>query len=106
MEQALMLRDKGHLVNVMHPHLNGNFLQTINGIKVEIGKIDNGKFSYYSIGRNVWIPGVKQHYFRALQKYSARWFEQYCKENGKPDVIHSHSAFLGGIVAAYISDKF
>lgn len=34
-----------------------------------------------------------------------REFEAYVKEHGKPDVIHAHSVFWGGIVAAHISKR-
>jgi len=35
-----------------------------------------------------------------------RQFDEYCSAHGKPDILHSHSALLGGEIAMAISQKY
>ena len=39
-------------------------------------------------------------------KRGCRQFEEYCSAHGKPDILHAHSALIGGEIAMAISQKY
>lgn len=44
--------------------------------------------------------------FRSFNKRMDKLYQEIVKKEGKVDIIHAHSAFWGGIAAAFISEKY
>ena len=44
--------------------------------------------------------------FRSFNKRMDKLYKEIVKKEGKVDIIHAHSAFWGGIAAAFISEKY
>ena len=66
--------------------------------------IDNGLTTYQYYYKGIFPRTTKINYLYFCQKAYEK-FKQYVLQNGKPDVIHAHSVFYGGIVARYISKR-
>lgn len=109
-EQARMLLNKGYKVGVLYPTLNSGF-NVKTSVKQFFKKnqptdfVDNGIPTMYSFSDPIVSSRFQKiNYllacFTAYNKYKA-----YTLKHGKPDVIHAHSVFIGGIVARYISRK-
>lgn len=100
-EQARMLQKKGFKVGILYPQHIGSFVQFLKKPYFSRKHFqDNGLFTIHSNTKTI-IPTIKGYYFNKLviEEYAKRSFENYCKEKGVPDIIHSHSIFWGGVVA-------
>ena len=64
----------------------------------------NGVITYT---REIWhYPRLKKFNQNNWFKSCERLFEEYLKENGRPDLIHVHSIILSGSFAEYIKRKY
>ncbi len=109
-EQTRMLLNKGYKVGILYTSYNSQF-NIKTALKQFVKKnqpddfVDNGIPTFYSFSNalvssrfqkiNYWFTCYK-----AFKKY-----KKYVHQYGKPDIIHAHSAFVGGWVARYISEK-
>jgi glycosyltransferase involved in cell wall biosynthesis len=99
-EQAQLLLRKGHQVTVIHPYLKGTFLGTLKNRKAEISQLNEFGIETIRIGIAPVLP-----YFKSLS------FNELCKKvrkvtiemHLKIDLIHSHSLYMGGIIAYDLS---
>ena len=66
--------------------------------------LDNGlvTYQYYYKGIIPKLTRINYWYF-CRQAYTK--FKDYVNKHGKPDILHAHSVFWGGIIARYISKK-
>jgi len=106
-EQARMLQKNGFKVGILYPNHNSSVLQFIKKpIFTRKQLDDNGLHTIYSNTKSIF-PTIKGYYINkiAIEKYAYRSYLNYCRENGTPDIIHSHSVFWGGVVAYYIFQK-
>ena len=110
-EQARALQKAGHTVGVLvTPRLDVTraYLKRI-GFKNGALTSREDYFSEFPVYRMHWgwfprpLPPlvallIRQAGFRA--------FEQYCAEQGRPDVIHAHNIFYAGYLAVQIGQKY
>jgi glycosyltransferase involved in cell wall biosynthesis len=99
-EQAQLLRRKGHRVSVLHIALSGTFVQSL-GSKTTVREEKYGGIDVRRITLPPVLPGMRSLNYRKAQKYALREARKLFS-SAKPDVIHSHSLFLGGVVAFYL----
>lgn len=104
-EQAHALKQAGHKISVLVPNLSGSALQTIRGQGIPAA---NRPYSYrdlsvYEIVRPVYLPFLKTYYSKSLYKACRQFLATYIRREGRPDLIHSHAAFMGGVIAARLS---
>lgn len=104
-EQARMLKNKGHQVTVLFPHLKGKFFDTISDRKTNINKAYDEGIQTLSIGIAPVFPTMRSLNYKKINRISIREIKKWIAENGKPDIIHSHSMFVGGIVGSFLSEK-
>lgn len=99
-EQAQLLSMKGHQVTVIHPYLKGTFLGTLKDRKTEISIENEFGIETIRIGIAPILP-----YFKKLSfsKLSRKVLKLTNKMNLGIDIIHSHSLFMGGIIAYDLS---
>jgi glycosyltransferase involved in cell wall biosynthesis len=104
-EQANMLRDFGHQVTVIHPFMLGTFAQNL------------GKRSYHEFTVEEEIPVLRVGvvppipFFRSVSYRTCyhRILESLKKNNldiSSFQLIHSHAAFMGGIIAFKLHQDF
>jgi len=104
-EQAHALKRKGHKISVLIPNLSGSALQTLRGQGLPAAR-HSGMYQdlkLYRITQPVRIPFLKVYYGKLLYKACLQYLESYIQKEGKPDLIHSHAAFMGGTIAARLS---
>jgi glycosyltransferase involved in cell wall biosynthesis len=105
-DQALALQKAGNKAGILVPpaklrSLHGlaevrhNFRRTNTAITVE----DDSGIAVYRMPWWGWWPSI---YPWARGALSLRVFDQYCQEQGTPDVIHGQGVLYGGYLAAYI----
>lgn len=104
-EQARMLQKKGHRVSILHAYINGTIKETLKGVKeVYSEENDSGIFTM-RLGTNVYIPKMRIASYHRLCRKSLSVINNYIKKYGKPDLVHSHAMFMGGIVAKYVEKR-
>jgi glycosyltransferase involved in cell wall biosynthesis len=105
-EQARMLQKRGHKVSVIHPYLKGTFLSTLKNRHTENSQqMDNGILTI-RIGVSPVLPKFRKLSYLKLINETEKLMSIYISENGLPNLIHSHSLFMGGGVGLYLSKKF
>lgn len=103
-EQAIALSSAGHNVGVIYLKnysLKQLFSYTPN-IKIEV---DSGVATYRDSFIN-YTPKFKSLILKNWLRKGVKLFDKYVKDNGKPDVIHAHSLFNGGLLALKLSQKY
>jgi L-malate glycosyltransferase len=105
-EQARMLQSAGHKVSVIHAFINGTFVDTIKRKKTFCQDNNDRDIITAKISSNVIIPKYRKHSYIRLYKKTKKYLENYIAQNGKPDIIHSHALFMGGVIGYYISKEF
>lgn len=100
-EQARVLQRLGHKVSIFSVNYSSFSSET-----------ETRLYKTLDFGLQTWIFNYKSIIPRFLSfnhlifKYKAnRYFKEYVKHNGKPDIIHAHSVFYGGFIAEYISQR-
>ncbi len=106
-EQAQALRKQGCKVGVISPQLRSlhnwrSIFTGKSGLEVEN---DEGIATYRSHGMN-WFPRVPSLASKFWVRHGCRLYEQYIAVHGEPDVIHVHSIFNAGVLAAEIYKRY
>jgi glycosyltransferase involved in cell wall biosynthesis len=99
-DQAELLANSGHNVTVIHPFLTGTFLQTRKKRSTIVNKNIEGDFQLIKIGIAPLLPVFRSISYLKLCMSALQELEKL-KINF--DLIHSHSVFMGGIVAKFLS---
>ena len=102
-EQAELLQARGHRVEVLQPVLSGSAQQTWKKRLPAAQTVVYKNIPVHYVPVNVWLPGIKGMYYRLLLARCIRFLKKHIAQHGTPNVIHSHAAFMGGVVAARIS---
>lgn len=103
-EQAIALKSAGFNVGVIFPQLRSlkNAFKSFNGLQKEV---DNDVVTYRD-GYVNFYPRCKDLIQQRWLKCGENLFKLYVKENGRPDIIHAHSLFNGGLLAYLLSKKY
>jgi len=106
-EQAhALVRYGGHQVGVVFPQLSPRFsLDGISGLRGIEAYQDDGVSTYRSTVLN-WFRRIPYLGAEIWIREGMRLFSKYMQENGRPDIIHAHVMFYGGLLAQRISDKY
>ena len=105
-EQARMYLKKGHKVTVLHPFLMGRFFdkswkkKAILSVKNDVG------INTIRVGIPPVLPKAKKLTYKKLTKKCIDLFDDYISKEGVPDIIHSHSFFMGGLIGYELSNKY
>lgn len=106
-DQAIALKDFGHKVGVICP--------TLLSLKDSFRNITYNKCTEYENDDGVHtyrkkviaaLPRVPYGNYFLLKKAARSLLKKYINENGKPDIIHAHSAILAGALAVGLSKEF
>lgn len=106
-DQALALLNYGHKVGVISPQLKS--LRALFGRKQQVS------FPYFE--NDAGLPTYRKEVLAALPRlpYGNYWLftraarylmADYVREHGKPDIIHAHSAILGGAAAVKLGREW
>ncbi len=105
-EQAIALQKNGCKVGVIY-HQNHS-IRLLSKLTVRMGETrfsnDQGVATYRYDSIN-WFPKMRRLALRFWLRRGNKIFDAYVRLNGRPDVIHAHSVFNGGILAKEISQK-
>lgn len=105
-EQAKMLKSKGHRVEVLQPYLTGRTKDFIkNGFQKSITEEWDG-IPVHRIPVNVILPGIKSLYYGLLSRRCIRFANKRFGVTDPPHIIHSHSAFCGGVIGLALTKHF
>ena len=105
-EQAIMFLKKGHKVTILHPFLMGQFFDK-SWKKKAVSSINNDDgINTIRVGIPPVFPKVKRLSYKKLTKKCIDLFDDYSSKEGAPDIIHSHSFFMGGLIGYELSNKY
>jgi L-malate glycosyltransferase len=103
-EQARALMRLGHQVGIIFPEFSSlrNFFtekEVVNEFYIDDG------LPTYTVNVQSKIPRLRKISYWTFSRSVNKIFEEYVTKYGKPDLIHGHSLFFGGIAAYYISNE-
>jgi glycosyltransferase involved in cell wall biosynthesis len=101
-EQARALMQAGHQVGIIYPQFApvSAFFQKKDDI---IDFIDDNGLPTYSIIYQALIPKLRKLIYKKFSIAIQKTYFDYVLKFGKPDVIHAHSVFHGGMCAFFIA---
>lgn len=100
-EQARGLMKKGHKVSIFFPEY-----MPYSAKETSITKIYNDHgINTFHFRYKALIPRNKNINYFNFQKKAYNFIKRHLLINNKPDIIHAHTVFYGGLVAKYISNK-
>ena len=102
-EQARLFQKKGHKVTILHPYLKGKFLNNIFNKKYDISTVNDLGINIIKVGISPVLPKARQFNYKVLTKICIEQVNNYIKANGKPDIIHGHAFFVGGLIGYNIA---
>jgi glycogen(starch) synthase len=105
-DQVRMLCDRGFRVTVVHIYLKGTFRETLFNRKNDISHIEEDGVKVIRIGVSPPLPGMRSMAYQKLCLVTCSFLEKVLPQSERPDVIHSHSIFMGGVVGVYLSQKW
>jgi glycogen(starch) synthase len=104
-EQAVMLQQRGHSVTVLHAFLLGTFKESMG--KKEVCEITTRKnITVIRVGVKPILPGSRKLAYSTCFKRSLSAFKKFGVDPESFDVVHSHAAFMGGIITLKLSQKY
>lgn len=105
-EQARMLLRRGHQVTLVHPYLKGTFMETLRNRKtITTIENDNG-LTTIRIGVAPVLPSFRQLAYDKLSKTVLTELDRHFKQQTHPDVIHSHSMFMAGVIGQQLAKNW
>ncbi len=110
-KQAQALHKAGHKVGVLVTPRISVTLEQIrqDGVSSLRATTREAYFTEFPVYRMHWgwfprvLPPVLTPVLKSAGK---RAFERYCREQGKPDVLHAHNIFYGAYLAAYLGERY
>ncbi|MEI2759438.1 MAG: glycosyltransferase family 4 protein [Bacteroidia bacterium] len=101
-EQARALMSAGHKVGIIYPQFSS--VRSLFNKKDEIIDFydDNG-IPTYSLIHQTLIPKMRKLAYKMFSENVEKTYHSYAKKYGKPDLIHAHSIFHGGMAGHYIA---
>lgn len=105
LEQAQMLQKRGKTVTIFYPHLKGTFFNTLHDRKSEFNKYKIGEISVFEFKCSPYLPKFRKFSYKKLSRLVLKKMEDIFPKD-KPDIIHSHAFFMGGVIGNAIAAKF
>ena len=104
-EQANLLARNHHKVTVVHIFLKGRFMQTLMSRSTDVTTTQSDLLTVHTIGVAPVFPRARSANYRKAAKFLMGFLES--KKLITPEtIIHSHSAFIGGVVASKVAKQF
>ncbi len=100
-EQARALMDRSHKVGILNPF----FIPFSNRKRLIFRQWNDAGLNSLQFEVRGRIPGFRKINYNFFAQNCYEEFKNYCRKYGKPDVIHAHSVFMGGIAGCKISRK-
>lgn len=106
-DQALALLSYGHKVGVVSPQMKS--------LRALDGRSQKAIFSYFETDGEVStyrkevlaaLPRIPYGNYWLFTRVARKLMADYVREHGKPDIIHGHSAILGGAAAVKIGQEW
>lgn len=107
-DQALALLNYGHKVGVISPQtVSLRAFLSAPKVAPEFSSFENdsGILTYRKLALEA-LPGVPYGNYWLFSKVARKLFTKYISEQGKPDIIHAHSAILGGAAAVLLGREY
>lgn len=102
-EHASLLNKMGYDVIVVHSYLKGTFLSTIRSRDSFINDEIYQGIRTIRIGVSPIFIGLKHLAYKKLTRLVMMYLNKFFNETQQPDIIHSHSIFMGGFVGMHLS---
>lgn len=104
-EQALMLKEYGHNVTVIHPQLKGTFLKTLLKRNTTTAISDDHGIKSIHIYISPSLPRLRSLSYKKSYTLAMKLIKAEIEKCGKFDLVHSHAMFLGGYIALRFSKE-
>ena len=103
-EQARLLLNGGHKVTVIHPYMLGNFID--NAFKKSIiSRIVDEGLDEIRVGVAPLLPGFRVLSYKRCFRVVLKTLESMGISVEAFDIIHSHSALLGGYIGQQLANR-
>lgn len=105
-EHARLLLKNNIKTGLIYPFFNGGFMNRLKGLKPTDKTFTDDGLPTYVCGESSIVPYFRRIIFKHLLHRAEEVYVAYTKKHGKPDMLHAHSVFMGGVFARYISKKY
>lgn len=106
-DQALALKDHGHIVGVVAPSMRS--LRTLgkpgSNKYFPLFEHDNGVLTYRK-EQFAAFPGLPYGNYWLFKRVAKELLKRYIADNGKPEILHAHAAVFAGAAGAELSKEF
>ncbi len=103
-EQARGLIKAGHQTGIIYPEFVP-FRSIFNDSAASSKMYDDNGLPTYYVPVQAMLPNVRRTGYRSFIHSVEKVYKDYIVKYGKPDVIHGHSVFYGGIAGFSIAQK-
>lgn len=104
-EQAQMFKDAGHRVIVLHPFLTGTFFSSIFKKNLKFMALWNN-ISVIRVGIKPVFPKQRKISYDKLYQECKKALKKFNISVEHFDLIHSHTMFMGGVIAMNLAKEF
>lgn len=101
-DQVALLKKNGFKVTVIHPELNGTFLQSLFDKDVVLHTVDDGVVTL-RLRIKPRLPFVRKFNYRVLYKHVVEAVKENNLAISSIDLIHSHVFFSGGLIGGELA---
>lgn len=103
-EQALLLKRKGHPVTVLQAELSGTFIHSLGEPGRNVKSETYNDLTVIRVKTTPVLPKARRLSYIKLCSTALGAIQKVLKDN-MPELIHSHSIFMGGIVGEYLAQN-
>ncbi len=104
-EQARATMKLGHQAGVLYPAYFPP-AELFSGKGTQVDSFDDNGLPTSRVFVQTKIPRSRRLNYQSFCKRVASVFDRYVGQHGKPDIIHAHSVFYGGIAAWHIANRY
>jgi glycosyltransferase involved in cell wall biosynthesis len=101
-DQVALLKKYGFEVSIIHPELNGTFLQSLFNKDIVLHTIDDG-VSTLRLRIKPRLPFIRKFNYKLLLNQVNKAIKKHNLAISKIDLIHSHVFFSGGLIAGELA---
>jgi glycosyltransferase involved in cell wall biosynthesis len=103
-EQAIALKESGLQVGVIDIQFRSiKNWRVLLGLSGGMSQVDDEGLNTYRYRGANWLAKWQGMHRRLWIRRGTKLVDDYIKNNGKPDIIHAHSIFNGGLLASHVS---
>ena len=105
-EQARLIQKQEIKTAVFHPYFTGGFKHKFKPQTTRKERINDKGLETWYYGETSIVPYHRKTIYNHICNRADALFRKYIEYHGKPDILHAHSVFMGGVFVNYFCRKY